>query len=466
MRRTASSSLAVGALLSVALVAGTARAEKIVLKDGTVLEGKIITRTGAKIFFKNRKTGEMESIRESQVARILRDAEPQPPPAATKPAPKPTPATGTPLAERGEALYSPETLAKAVQAAAKGGAPKPPADPRTGAGWKSLTTYGKKKKLESYQKALATYARALRRLGSERVGPDGAGAFRGKNVAWVLELRETHRNPAGPGLLLTAASRTGCLVTAAVGAEARDALSQARPGESVYVTGELAAWSFGARQRAGVFNIQPPTQFAARLSGASARPPDAQARRRFLEPDGTEDGVVFLVDGSAAVAKDFDAVKGHLVRGVQDLPGGARFSVIVWSSRARSGPAAGLVAATARNKAAAAKFIERIRPAGEGRCMASLMRAFRLLRSGPLARRTIFLVTGGEFTGFADANTHRVLGGQVLTGNEAVLQWLRDNNHRKDVRIHPVLFASRRHTALQVLQPLARDNAGECRRVD
>ena len=94
------------------------------------------------------------------------------------------------------------------------------------------------------------------------------------------------------------------------------------------------------------------------------------------------------------------------------------------------------------------------------------MRAFRLLRSGPLARRTIFLVTGGEFTGFADANTHRVLGGQVLTGNEAVLQWLRDNNHRKDVRIHPVLFASRRHTALQVLQPLARDNAGECRRVD
>jgi hypothetical protein len=99
MRRTAFLVLGGWFLVFAALKPPGARAEKIVLKDGTVLEGKIITRTGAKIFFKNRKTGEMASIRESQVARVLRDAEPEPPPepappAATRPAAKPTPADG------------------------------------------------------------------------------------------------------------------------------------------------------------------------------------------------------------------------------------------------------------------------------------------------------------------------------------------------------------------------------------
>ena len=52
--------------------------------------------------------------------------------------------------------------------------------------------------------------------------------------------------------------------------------------------------------------------------------------------------------------------------------------------------------------------------------------------------------------------------GKTLCGNEAVVQWLRDNNKGPDgaVPIHTFLYLSRETSAVQVLRTIARDSGG------
>lgn len=464
-------------LAALALTGPAARGDKLVLRDGTVREGKVITRTAGVVFFKDRRTGRIEQVPESKVARVVEETEapPRTRPAAPSPtrparpsAPAKPPAKGEPDAARldaNDALSCPEALAEALWAAGKGaGVPEAPRDPRTEPAWNSLTPYGQKSKLETYRAALRKHEQAVARLGSSRLSREISDKFRGKSVSWVLELDSLEKAPDG-GLLLTAASRRGHVVTAALPPAAREALSKVRKPQPILLTGRIEAWSFRHEQRGGVFSFQPPRQFTVELAGAAAGAPDEAARRRFYTPDGTEDGVVFLVERAASMAKPLDAVRGPLAEGVESLPGGTMFCVIFWSSRAASGPKPSLVAATEDQKAAATAFIQKTPAAGERTLLPSLQRAFGLLRSARLGRRTVFLVVGGDFGGEAAGETHRILGGQVLTGNDAVLQWLRDNNPRKDVHVQAVLVHSREPAAIQVMQAIARENAGECRRV-
>lgn len=185
----------------------------------------------------------------------------------------------------------------------------------------------------------------------------------------------------------------------------------------------------------------------------------------FIKITVPADQVVFVVDRSGSMAPDFDGVPQSLRESVKKLSESQDFHVVFFANNMTiEGPRTGLVPATMDNKLALVEFLKdrRVMAGGQTTALPALKRAVEVFRHSDPAkpRKVVFLLTDGDFAGVTGGSVYRTLSGQVLTGNDAVVQWLRDNNRRSEVQIHTLLFRRAGPSAAEVLRTIADEHGG------
>jgi hypothetical protein len=172
--------------------------------------------------------------------------------------------------------------------------------------------------------------------------------------------------------------------------------------------------------------------------------------------------IVYVVDRSGSMAKTFQEVKGEMLRCISRLLPGQMFHVVLFGDGLTiEGPRRGLVGAALENKVAALEFLLEKEASGTTTALVALQRAFTVLGTRPANEsKLIYLVSDGDFSGLSGGSQYRAADGRMLGGNEAVLQWLVDNNKGPKVYIHTVLLHSIDETAVKVLKAIAASNGG------
>jgi hypothetical protein len=185
-----------------------------------------------------------------------------------------------------------------------------------------------------------------------------------------------------------------------------------------------------------------------------------------LEPGPDEGGgvknIVYVVDRSGSMARTFEAVKGEMVRSISRLMPEQMFHVVLFGDgKTIEGPGRGLVEAALENRLAAGEFLHDKQASGTTTALVALQRAFAVLASLPAREsKAIYLISDGDFSGVSGGSQYRAADGRTLGGNEAVLQWLAENNKGPKVYIHTVLLHSTDETAMRVLKAIAQSNGG------
>ena len=224
-------------------------------------------------------------------------------------------------------------------------------------------------------------------------------------------------------------------------------------------------------------SLQLKQSIQAKLSGKEApKPPSAPTTRPAMEAqkarlfglDGVGRRVVFVTDRSGSMSPTFDVVRLEVLKSVALLSPDQEFSIVLFGdNKTMEGPGKMLVRATMDNKVAAAAFLSKITASGRTDALPALLRTFELLSpfDQPTGGGLVYLVTDGDFHGVTGGSTYRTPQGQVLRGNEAVLQWLRENNPKKHVRVNTLLLSHGHESGKAVLETIARDNGGAFKRV-
>ena len=159
--------------------------------------------------------------------------------------------------------------------------------------------------------------------------------------------------------------------------------------------------------------------------------------------------VVFVIDISESMsqpAKDLeisrmDLVKEELERLVRELRPETRFSIIAFNDKVRA-HSKRLVAATARNKAAAIKFVRELTPRGYTWTQEALQRAFEFTE----ANTVVLLSDGSPFKkGFPPIPT------------QPIVEWVSFVNRFRRATVHCVGFPQ---AFVPFLRTLAMDNGG------
>ncbi len=179
-------------------------------------------------------------------------------------------------------------------------------------------------------------------------------------------------------------------------------------------------------------------------------------------PAGGARNIVYVVDRSGSMAKTFQEVKVEMLRSISRLRPEQRFHVVLFGDgKTVEGPLHWLADASLVNKQAAVKFLGEKEASGSTTALVALQRAFAVLAPRPANEsKLIYLLSDGDFSGLSGGSRYRAADGQALGGNEAVLQWLADNNKGQKVHIHTVLLHSTDETAVKVLRTIAESNGG------
>ena len=212
--------------------------------------------------------------------------------------------------------------------------------------------------------------------------------------------------------------------------------------------------------------------------GCAAEAPDPDGRTgperaqpqpvRFYGIEDDADLVVYITERSCSIAFTFDEVRMEILRSVSQLTPGQRFTVLtVENKRPRESKPGGLACATQEKRGNARKFLMYVTGGGMTHLLPSLRHAFAVLReAGPAKRgKAVFVLGEGDFMGVLSASAYLAKDGRKLNGNEAVIQFLRDHNGDKAVRVHMILYQCRDPSAVRVYQAIARENGGQYRHI-
>ena len=81
----------------------------------------------------------------------------------------------------------------------------------------------------------------------------------------------------------------------------------------------------------------------------------------------------------------------------------------------------------------------------------------------------IYLISDGDFQGLTGGSRYTSADGKELRGNEAMLQWLRDNNPKQlgkgRVRICTFLFGEADEGAVKLMKTIAEESGGWYKRI-
>jgi hypothetical protein len=74
--------------------------------------------------------------------------------------------------------------------------------------------------------------------------------------------------------------------------------------------------------------------------------------------------------------------------------------------------------------------------------------------------KLIYLLSDGDFAGVTGGSKYKS-GGNILQGNEAVVQWLRDRNKDGQIHVNTYLYGFEPPSAVSVLKRIAAENGGK-----
>ena len=123
-------------------------------------------------------------------------------------------------------------------------------------------------------------------------------------------------------------------------------------------------------------------------------------RSSFYGSGGNAHNIVYVIDRSGSMVSSFDnGVKPEVLRSIGRLKSKQAFHIILFASgTALEKQPARLVAATLKNKRAAARFMQNLPPPGESSSpIPALKRAFAVLKGAKKPGKLIYLLTDGVF---------------------------------------------------------------------
>ena len=217
---------------------------------------------------------------------------------------------------------------------------------------------------------------------------------------------------------------------------------------------------------------EPPNRPATQLSAKPATQPafdlgrldlgeedsNAAPPSRFFDSAANAHHIVYVVDRSGSMAPTFQQVQLEILKSINKLQPEQDFTIILFADiQFIEGPQKRLVSADLANKLAVNNFLKDITASSTTTVLPALKRAFLLLKYAETSKpgRLVYLLSDGDFAGMSGGSTYTAADGRVLNGNEAVIQWLWDNNPKegKTGRVHvsTLLYLSRDEEAIKVM---------------
>ncbi|MDY6914008.1 MAG: VWA domain-containing protein [Planctomycetota bacterium] len=181
-------------------------------------------------------------------------------------------------------------------------------------------------------------------------------------------------------------------------------------------------------------------------------------RSSFFGSGGNAHHIVYVVDRSGSMLHEFDTVRHEMLRSISKLKPIQDFHVILFAEqKVLESPPRRLVPATPQHKAEAAEFLAGVRPRGSTTVLPALSRAFAVLKRADKRRRgkLIYLLTDGDFAGMGGGSRYK-----GLSGNEAVVAWLKDNNQSGEVHVNTYLYGWQPKSAVDVMKKIAEQHGG------
>ncbi len=187
----------------------------------------------------------------------------------------------------------------------------------------------------------------------------------------------------------------------------------------------------------------------------------------FIGGGGSGFHIVFVVDRSGSMAPTFERVRFEMLKTIAHFKKEQDFTIILFSDNQYiEGPQKRLVLATDEIKDAATDFLKDITASNTTTVLPALKRAFEVLKYADKEKpgRLVYLLSDGDFAGMSGGSTYTGADGRVLNGNEAVVQWLRDNNPKDEAKgrmhVHTFLYLSKDEEAMKVMRTIAHENGG------
>jgi Mg-chelatase subunit ChlD len=224
---------------------------------------------------------------------------------------------------------------------------------------------------------------------------------------------------------------------------------------------------------------EPPNQPATQLSAKPATQPafdmgklnlgeedsnSAPPRRVDVSPPYN---IVYLVDRSGSMAPTFERVRLEILKSISRLQRSDNFTIIFFADgNFIEGPQKKMVSADNENKLAGDNFLKDITATGSTTVLPGLKRAFQILKYSDPRKpgRIISLLSDGDFAGMSGGSQYKAADGKTLRGNEAVIQWLRENNPKEEkkgrVHVFTFLYGNTDEEARKVMETIAKENAG------
>jgi tetratricopeptide (TPR) repeat protein len=165
------------------------------------------------------------------------------------------------------------------------------------------------------------------------------------------------------------------------------------------------------------------------------------------------------------MAPTFALAQIEMLESISRLKPAQDFTIILFADNNYiEGPQNRLVSAELENKIAANNFLKPITASGNTGVLPALKRAFQVLNDADANKPglLIYLLSDGDFAGFSGGSKYTTAYGATLSGNEAVIQWLRDNNPEYAgawVKINTILFLSQDEEAKKVMATIATENS-------
>ncbi len=215
---------------------------------------------------------------------------------------------------------------------------------------------------------------------------------------------------------------------------------------------------------------RPATQISAKPAGQPA--PDQGKEDSNAAPPSKVSvprpfNIVYVVDRSGSMAPTFEHVRLEILKSISRLQPEQDFTIILFGdNQFIEGPQKRLVSADLANKLAVNNFLKDITATGLTTVLPGLKRAFQVLKQADAGKpgRVIYLLSDGDFAGISGGSQYTAADGRVLNGNEAAIQWLRDNNPKEEkkglVHVFTFLYGNKDEDARKVMETIAKENSG------
>lgn len=178
------------------------------------------------------------------------------------------------------------------------------------------------------------------------------------------------------------------------------------------------------------------------------------------------DSIVYVLDASGSVLETFDRIRNELKNSVFKLDETQSVHVIFFrNDSCAEAPARRLVSANTENKVALKDFVNSIEPMGHGSspipALGAALRAMKASAGG--GANLVYLLTDGDFD---QSSFVYKSGGRTLTGTEAVIAWLRENNKDGFLHVSPIVLGPAPEPRVEeMMRTIAKENGGEYRYV-